>query len=87
MAGASHLPRPIKNLVAVQGFGRPVAHKGLQYERNFLSGSSAKSFTPDTADKSDRVEQFRSYLVRKEIDVKLDRTLRSRIYNNGLTKL
>jgi hypothetical protein len=37
-------------LVAVQGFGRPVAHKGLRYERNFLSGSSAESFTPDTAD-------------------------------------
>ncbi len=26
--------------------------EGLQYERNFLSGSSAKSFTPDTADMS-----------------------------------
>ena len=39
-------------LVAVQGFGRPGAHGGLQYERNFLSGSSAKSFTPDTAVKS-----------------------------------
>jgi len=52
MAGAWHSPKPMKNLVAVQGFGRPVAHKGLQYERNFLSGSSAKSFTPDTADMS-----------------------------------
>jgi hypothetical protein len=35
---------------AVQGFGRPVALKRAQYEQNFLSGSSAKSFTPDTAD-------------------------------------
>jgi hypothetical protein len=40
----------LERLVAVQGFGRPVAHKGLQYERNFLSGSSANSFTPDTAE-------------------------------------
>jgi hypothetical protein len=38
--------------VAVQGFGRPVALEGAQYERNFLSGSSMMSFTPDTADMS-----------------------------------
>ena len=50
MAGASHLPRATKNLVAVQGFGRPVAHKGLYYERNFVSGNSIESFTPDTAE-------------------------------------
>jgi hypothetical protein len=52
MVGARHSPRPMKNLVAVQGFGRQVAHRGLQYERNFLSGRSIKSFTPDTADMS-----------------------------------
>jgi hypothetical protein len=32
MAGASHLPRPMKNLVAVQRFGRPVALSGPQFE-------------------------------------------------------
>ena len=37
-------------MVAVQGFGRPVARKGAQYESEFLSGSSIESFTPDTAD-------------------------------------
>jgi hypothetical protein len=35
----------------MQGFGRPVALKGARYKRIFLSGSSAKSFTPDTAEK------------------------------------
>jgi hypothetical protein len=40
----------IKELVAVQGFGRRVALEVPQYERRFLSGSSPKSFTPDTAD-------------------------------------
>jgi len=38
--------------VAVQGFGRPVVLKRAQYKRIFLSGSSVKSFTPDTADMS-----------------------------------
>ena len=42
--------------MAVQGFGRPVAPEGAQYKRIFLSGSSAKSFTPDTADMSLNVE-------------------------------
>jgi len=36
--------------VAVQGFGRSVALEGTQYEQSFLSGSSIKSFTPDTVD-------------------------------------
>ncbi len=38
--------------MAVQGFGRPVAQKGHNRNEKFLSGSSAKSFTPDTADMS-----------------------------------
>jgi hypothetical protein len=38
--------------VAVQGFGRRLALDVPQYKRRFLSGSSAKSFTPDTADMS-----------------------------------
>jgi hypothetical protein len=37
-------------MVAVQGFGGPVAQKGHNRNENLLSGSSAKSFTPDTAD-------------------------------------
>jgi hypothetical protein len=41
-----------EELVAVQGFERPVSLKGTQYKRNFLSGSSAKNFTPNTADMS-----------------------------------
>jgi hypothetical protein len=36
--------------MVVQGFGRPVAQKGYNMNENFLSGSSIKSFTPDTAD-------------------------------------
>ena len=39
-------------MVAVQGFGRHVALEGPQYKQRFLSGSSTKSFTPDTADMS-----------------------------------
>ena len=39
-------------MVAVQGFGRPVVQKGYYMNENFLSGSSIKSFTPDTADMS-----------------------------------
>ncbi|OGQ01255.1 MAG: hypothetical protein A2026_00970 [Deltaproteobacteria bacterium RBG_19FT_COMBO_46_12] len=38
--------------MALQGFGRPVVLEGTQYERRFVSGISAKSFTPDTADMS-----------------------------------
>jgi hypothetical protein len=38
--------------VAVQGFGRPVVQKDNNMNENFLSGNSAKSFTPDTADMS-----------------------------------
>jgi len=34
-------------VVAVQGFGRPVVQKDYNMNENFLSGSSAKSFTPD----------------------------------------
>jgi hypothetical protein len=34
------------------GFGRPVALKGPQYKRRFLTGCLTKSFTPDTADMS-----------------------------------
>ena len=55
MAGAQHLPGAMKNLVAVQGFGRPVVRKDYNMNENFLSGSSIKSFTPDT------VEIFLSY--------------------------
>ena len=44
-------------------------------------------FTSDTVLKSDSVEQFRFYLVQEEIDIKLGRALRSRIYNNGVTKV
>jgi hypothetical protein len=44
--------RRIGELVAVQGFGRPVAQNGPLYKENFFSGSSAKGFTPDTADMS-----------------------------------
>jgi hypothetical protein len=52
MAGASHLPKPMNNLVAVQGFGRPVAPKKHNMNGNFRAGSSIKGFTPDTAVKS-----------------------------------
>ena len=52
MAGVLHSPKPMKNLVGVQGFGRPVAQKGHNMNENFLSGSSAESFTLDTAVKS-----------------------------------
>ena len=34
----------------------------------------------DTAVKSDSIGQFRSYLVREEIDVKLDGALQSQMY-------
>ena len=44
--------RRIGGLAAVQGFGRPVVQKDYNMNENFLSGSSAKSFTPDTADMS-----------------------------------
>jgi len=47
-----HSPKSLKSLVAVQGFGRPVAQNGPLYKENFFSGSSNKSFTPDTADMS-----------------------------------
>jgi len=39
-------------VVAVQALCRPVDRKGAQYESEFLSGSSIKSFTPHTADMS-----------------------------------
>ena len=38
--------------MAVQGFGRPVVQEDYNMNENFLSGSSNKSFTPDTADMS-----------------------------------
>jgi len=40
--------------------------KGAQYERNFLSGSSAKSFTPDTADMSLNPENRQDGNIKKE---------------------
>ncbi|GEM_PF-871730 len=36
--------------MAVRGCGRPVVLEGTQYQQSFLSGSSLRSFTPDTAD-------------------------------------
>jgi hypothetical protein len=48
-AGVLHTNQETKNLVAVQGFGRRVILEGTQYERSFVSGSSIKSLTPDTA--------------------------------------
>jgi len=48
-AGVLHTNQETRNLVAVQGFGRRVALEGTQYEQSFFSGSSIKSFTPDTA--------------------------------------
>jgi len=42
----------------VQGFGRPVALKRADYEQRFLSESSAKSFTPDTAEMSLNLENW-----------------------------
>jgi hypothetical protein len=47
-AGVLHTNQETRNLVAVQGFGRPVVLEGTQYEQSFISGSSIKSFTPDT---------------------------------------
>jgi len=44
--------RRIGGLAAVQGFGRPVVPKDYNMNENFLSGSSAKSFTSGTADMS-----------------------------------
>jgi hypothetical protein len=44
--------KTIEELVAVQGFGRPVVQKDYNMIENFLSGSSIESFTPDTADMS-----------------------------------
>jgi len=41
-----------ENLVAVQGFGRPVVQKDYDMNENLLSEISIKSFTPDTADMS-----------------------------------
>jgi len=48
-AGVLHTSQETRNLVAVQGFGRPVVLERTQYKRSFLSGSSTKSFTLDTA--------------------------------------
>ncbi len=39
-------------MVVVQGFGRPVSLEGTPYGWKILSGISAWSFAPDTADMS-----------------------------------
>jgi 3-oxoacyl-[acyl-carrier-protein] synthase III len=41
-----------KYLMAVQGFGRPLVQKDYNMNENLLSGSSIRSFTPDTGDMS-----------------------------------
>jgi len=38
--------------MAVQGFGGPLVQKDYNMNENLLSGSSIRSFTPDTADMS-----------------------------------
>jgi hypothetical protein len=42
-----------------------------------MIGGGAGIWTSDAAVKSDSVEQFRSYLVQEEIDIKLDGALQS----------